>query len=70
MKYLAYILTGVIVLSACSRYSFNEEIATLDSLVTDYNKLKILVDSMSNIQSKHYLTAYTKDIKVLKKSFI
>lgn len=46
MKHLAYILTGVMLLSACSHSSFNEKINTIDSLITEYNELQILVDSM------------------------
>ena len=52
MKYLVYILTGVILLSACSRSSFNKELATVDSLIIEYNQLKIEVDSMNFDEAK------------------
>ena len=58
MKYLVYILTGVILLSACSRSSFNKELATVDSLITEYNQLKIEVDSMNFDEAKLQYNEY------------
>lgn len=34
-------------LSACSRSSFEGELSTIDSLITEYHELQILADSMS-----------------------
>ena len=45
-------------LSACSRSSFNEELATVDSLITEYNQLKIVVDSMSFDEAKLQYNEY------------
>ena len=45
-------------LSACSRSSFNEEIATVDSLITEYNQLKIEVDSMNFEEAKLQYNEY------------
>ena len=39
-------------LSACSRSSFNKELATVDSLINEYNQLKIEVDSMNFDEAK------------------
>ena len=39
-------------LSACSRSSFNKELATVDSLIIEYNQLKIEVDSMNFDEAK------------------
>ena len=52
MKYIVYILTGATLLSACSRSSFNKELVTVDSLITEYNQLKIEVDSMNFDEAK------------------
>ena len=52
MKYLVYIFTLVILLSACSHSSINEDLATVDSLITEYNQLKILVDTMNFEEAK------------------
>ena len=45
-------------LSACSRSSFNEELATVDSLITEYNQLKIVVDSMNFDEAKLQYNEY------------
>ena len=58
MKYLVYILSGVILLSACSRSSFNKELATVDSLIIGYNQLKIEVDSMNFDEAKLQYNEY------------
>ena len=59
MKYLAYMLMVVmLLLSSCSRSSFNEDIATVDSLITQYNQLKILVDSMKFDEAKLQYNEY------------
>ena len=58
MKFLVYILTLVILLSACSRSSFNKELATVDSLIIEYNQLKIEVDSMNFDKAKLQYNEY------------
>ena len=59
MKYLVYMLMVVmLLLSSCSRSSFNEDIATVDSLITEYNQLKILVDSMKFDEAKLQYNEY------------
>ena len=45
-------------LSACSRSYFNEEIATVDSLIIEYNQLKIEVDSMNFEEAKLQYNEY------------
>ncbi len=45
-------------LSACSRSSFNKELATVDSLITEYNQLKIEVDSMNFNEAKLQYNEY------------
>lgn len=55
-------------LSACSRSSFIEELNTIDSLITEYNELQILVDSISTFQAKYYLDSYKQDIELIKKT--
>ncbi len=45
-------------LLACSRSSFNEEISTVDSLIIEYNQLKIVVDSMSFEEAKLQFNEY------------
>ena len=45
-------------LSACSRSSFNEELTTVDSLITEYNQLKIEVDSMNFDEAKLQYNQY------------
>lgn len=45
-------------LSACSRSAFNEELATVDSLITEYNQLKIVVDSMNFDEAKLQYNEY------------
>ena len=45
-------------LSACSRFYFNEEIATVDSLIIEYNQLKIEVDSMNFEEAKLQYNEY------------
>ena len=63
MKNLGYILTGVMLLSACSRSSFNKELATVDSLITEYNQLKIEVDSMNIDEAKLQYNQYELLVK-------
>ena len=58
MKYIVYILTGATLLSACSRSSFNKELVTVDSLITEYNQLKIEVDSMKFEEAKLQYNEY------------
>ena len=45
-------------LSACSRSSFNKELATVDSLITEYKQLKIEVDSMNFDEAKLQYNEY------------
>ena len=70
MKCLAYILTGAMLLSACSRSSFNEELATIDSLITEYNQLKIVVDSMPMKNVKEYFIDYNDFFEETKKQIV
>ena len=45
-------------LSACSHSSFNEELTTIDSLITEYNQLKVVVDSMNFDEAKLQYNEY------------
>ena len=45
-------------LSACSQSSFNKELSTIDSLITEYNQLKIEVDSMNIDEAKLQYNEY------------
>ena len=45
-------------LSACSRSSLNKELTNIDSLITEYNQLKILVDSMNFNKAKLQYNEY------------
>lgn len=45
-------------ISACSQSSFNKELATIDSLITEYNQLKIEVDSMNIDEAKLQYNEY------------
>lgn len=59
MKYLAYILTGAMLLTACSRSSFEvESKATIDSLLLAYDKLQVEVESMPSKEVKSYFKEY------------
>ena len=58
MKNLGYILTLAMLLSACSHSSFNEELATVDSLINEYDQLKIVVDSMNFNEAKLQYNEY------------
>ena len=58
MKHLVYTLTLAILLSGCYRSSFNEEITSVDSLITEYNLLKIVVDSMNFDEAKLQYNEY------------
>ena len=57
-------------LSACSRSSFNEELATVDSLITEYNQLKIVVDSMPIKNVKEYFIDYNDFFEETKKQIV
>ena len=57
-------------LSACSRSSFNEELATVDSLITEYNQLKIVVDSMPIKNVKEYFIDYNDFFEEAKKQIV
>ena len=70
MKYLVYILSAVMLLSACSRSSFNEELSTVDSLITEYNQLTILIDSMPIKKVKEYFIDYNNFFDDTKKQIV
>lgn len=68
MKQLIYILTGVLLLSACSRSSFEAEKSTIDSLLLAYQKLEVQVENMPTKEAKEHLTTYNTSIERIKKN--
>ena len=68
MKQFIYILTGVLLLSACSRSSFEAEKSTVDSLLLAYQKLEAKVESMPTDEAKEHLATYKTSIELIKKN--
>jgi hypothetical protein len=68
MKQFIYILTGVLLLSACSRSSLEAEKSTIDSLLLAYQKLEAQVESMSTDEAKEHLATYKTSIELIKKN--
>lgn len=62
MKGFIYIITGVLLLSACSRSSFETESKeTIDSLLVAYETLQLEIENMPCKEVEHYFKEY-KDL--------
>lgn len=65
MKQLLYILTGVLLLSACSRFSFQEESDEVQQLIYSYDSLLAEVHKMPIDSINSFYKEYKKSFKAL-----